>query len=135
MSAFTAAEIAYLTGQRLGRLATLGADGAPHVVPVVYAYNAALDTIDIGGFRMGRSKKYRDAARDGRVAFVVDDAGAPGQPRGVEIRGTAAAIASGGKAARPEADEEFLRVTPRRIIAWGLDTDPYHPNSRAVNEG
>ncbi len=30
MAAFTAAEVEYLTGQRLGRLATAGADGKPH---------------------------------------------------------------------------------------------------------
>src|SRR5579862_7199705 len=33
MSAFTDQEIEYLAGQRLGRIATVGADGQPHVVP------------------------------------------------------------------------------------------------------
>ena len=39
MSAFTPAEIAYLQSQRLGRLATIGLDGQPHVVPVAFRYN------------------------------------------------------------------------------------------------
>jgi hypothetical protein len=30
MSAFTDAEISYLEGQRIGRLATVGRDGQPH---------------------------------------------------------------------------------------------------------
>ncbi|MFL5881601.1 MAG: pyridoxamine 5'-phosphate oxidase family protein, partial [Actinomycetota bacterium] len=34
MSAFTPPEIAYLTSQGLARLATVGPDGRPHVVPV-----------------------------------------------------------------------------------------------------
>ena len=34
MSVFSAAEIEYLQSQRLGRLATSGPDGQPHVVPV-----------------------------------------------------------------------------------------------------
>src|SRR5260370_41991671 len=49
MSLFTAEEIAYLHGQRLGRLATANTHGELHVTPVGFAYNAELDTIDIGG--------------------------------------------------------------------------------------
>ena len=33
MSAHTTAEIEYLKSRRLGRLATIGRDGAPHVTP------------------------------------------------------------------------------------------------------
>ncbi|MGN6812748.1 MAG: PPOX class F420-dependent oxidoreductase, partial [Thermomicrobiales bacterium] len=72
MSVFTPAEIAYLQSQRLGRLATVNAAGEPHVVPVGFRYNAELDTIDIGGHSIGRSKKFHDVQRDGRAAFVVD---------------------------------------------------------------
>jgi nitroimidazol reductase NimA-like FMN-containing flavoprotein (pyridoxamine 5'-phosphate oxidase superfamily) len=39
MSSFTPDEIAYLQSQRLGRLATVGPDGQPHVVPVSFRYN------------------------------------------------------------------------------------------------
>ena len=61
MSSFTEKEIAYIRSQRLGRLATLSADGSPHQTVVAFYYNAELDTIDIGGRNMGQSKKYRDA--------------------------------------------------------------------------
>jgi pyridoxamine 5'-phosphate oxidase family protein len=57
MAAFTAAEVGYLMGQRVGRLATAGADGKPHVVPVGFRYNADLGTIDIGGHDFAQRKK------------------------------------------------------------------------------
>lgn len=129
MSVLTPAEIAYLEGQRLGRLATINAAGDPHVVPVRYRYNAALDAIDVGGRYFGRSKKYRDAQLDRRVAFVVDDA--PGHPRGIEIRGRAEPLDEGQRI-WPDADPEMLRIRPTHIASWGLDTSSYTPNSRAV---
>jgi len=74
MSVFTEAELQYLRGGRqLGRIATVGADGTPHVVPVGWIYNAARDTIDVGGRELERSKKFRDVARTGRAAIVIDD--------------------------------------------------------------
>jgi pyridoxamine 5'-phosphate oxidase family protein len=52
MSAFSEAELACLTNggqRRLARLATVGADGTPHVVPVGWSYNAEHDAIDVRG--------------------------------------------------------------------------------------
>lgn len=133
MSHFTANEIEYLNSQRLGRLATLNAAGEPHVVPVGFRYNPELDTIDIAGYGMGRSKKFRDAGRDGRVAFVVDDVvPQPRQVRGIEVRGRAEALPTGGNLDMPDRDPELIRIHPTRIVAWGIDTDPYHPYSRTV---
>jgi pyridoxamine 5'-phosphate oxidase family protein len=94
MSNFTPAEIAYLQSQLLGRLATIGADGDPHVVPVGFRYNSDLDMIDINGHSIAQSKKYRDVARTGRAAFVVDDLVSvdPWTPRMLSIRGRGAAF-------------------------------------------
>jgi pyridoxamine 5'-phosphate oxidase family protein len=64
MSAFTTAELEYLASQRLGRLATVGPHGAPHVMPVAFRHNPDTDTIDIGGLRLVHSKKWRDLARE-----------------------------------------------------------------------
>ena len=89
MAVFTLAEITYLQSQRLGRLATLGDDGSPHVVPVTFRYNSDEDAIDIGGHDFARRKKFRDVRRDGRVSFVVDDVLPPWQPRAIEVRGHA----------------------------------------------
>jgi len=132
MSVFTPAEIEYLTGQRTGRLATVSAAGELHVVPVGFRYNPELDAIDIAGWGMGRSKKHRDVTRTGRAAFVVDDAAGPGHPRGIEIRGRAEALATGGQEFRPNADPEMIRIFPTRIATWGIDGDPYRPTGRAA---
>jgi pyridoxamine 5'-phosphate oxidase family protein len=115
MSVFTEAELRYLTGgQQLGRLATVGADGTPHVVPVGWIYNAARETIDIGGHELERSKKFRDVARTGRAAIVIDDLESidPWRPRGVEVRGRAEAIAL---------PTPLIRIHPERIVSWGLE--------------
>src|SRR5947209_3775810 len=96
MSHFSEAEIAYLQSQRLGRLATVDDKGQPHVIPVGFRYNPDLDTIDIGGRWMAGSKKWRDIVRHPLVSFVVDDVAPPWQPRGVEIRGRAEQITTGG---------------------------------------
>ena len=90
MSVFTDAELRYLTGGRqLGRIATVGVDGTPHVVPVGWIYNAARDTIDIGGHELERTKKFRDVARSGRAAIVIDDLKStdPWRPRGSRSAG------------------------------------------------
>jgi PPOX class F420-dependent enzyme/OxyR family protein len=71
MSKFTPEEIAYLQSQRYGRLATIGPTGELHVVPVTFRYHPELESIDIGGENLTQTKKYRDALRHGRVAFVV----------------------------------------------------------------
>ena len=114
MSAFTDAELSYLTGGRqLGRLATVGADGTPHVVPVGWIYNAARDAIEIGGIEPERSKKFRDIARTGRAAIVIDDLEStdPWRPRGIEVRGWAEAIAL---------PTPLIRIHPERIVSRGL---------------
>src|SRR3954449_7824101 len=85
MSVLTEAELRYMTGGRqLGRLATVGADGTPHVVPVGWIYNAVRETIDIGGRELEQSKKFRDVVRTGRAAIVIDDLEStdPWRPRG-----------------------------------------------------
>src|SRR5919205_3254162 len=108
MSVFTDEEIEYLKSQLLGRLATGGPDGQPHVVPVGFRYNPELDTIDIGGHDFAKRKKYRDVQPNPQVAFVVDDVASvsPWRMRGIEIRGTAEVLATGGRQVVPEFDPE-----------------------------
>lgn len=132
MSHFTDQELAFLRSQRLGRLATVDAAGMPHVVPLTFRHNAELDTIDLFGMGMARSKKFRDVGRTGVAAFVVDDAQGQWRIRGVEVRGRAEVVAAGGKAIDARFDDEFIRLYPARIVGWGLDTDPYHPHGRSV---
>jgi pyridoxamine 5'-phosphate oxidase family protein len=132
MSVFTETEIEYLSGQRLGRLATVDAEGRPHVVPVAFRYNEELDAVDIGGHNFAGSKKFRDVGKTGRAAFVVDDVLPPWRARGVEVRGRAEVRSEGGKEIMENFAEEMIRIHPRRIVSWGVDSDAFSPNSRLV---
>jgi pyridoxamine 5'-phosphate oxidase family protein len=131
MSAFTDLEIEYMAGQRLGRIATVGADGQPHVVPTSFRYNAEQDAIDVGGMRMSQTKKTRDVQRTGRASIVIDDVLPPWQPRMIEVRGTAEVIASGGKAFGDNFEDTIVRIRPARIIAFGIDPGD-SANARSV---
>lgn len=113
--------IDYLAGQRLGRLATVAPDGAPQNNPVGFRYNPDLGTIDIAGWNMGRSRKFRNLARNNRVAFVVDDIASvqPWRVRCLEIRGTAEALTDTVTYIGPE-ESELIRIHPERVIAFGL---------------
>ena len=123
MSVFSDAEIAYLNSQMLCRLATVDPTGQPHVVPVGYRYNPELETIDIGGHDFAKRMKFRDVNHNQRVALVVDDIASinPWRVRGIEIRGEAEVLMTGGTALRPGFDPEMFRITPRRVLSWGLE--------------
>lgn len=115
MSVFSNEELRYLRGERrLARLATVGRDGTPHVVPVGWSYNHEQDTIDIGGDSLEQTKKYRDVARSGRAAVVIDEVLPPWRPRAVEVRGRAEAL---------EQPTPLIRIHPERIVSWGLHRD------------
>ena len=134
MSAFSQAEIAYLKSQRLGRLATVGPNSQPHVVPVSFRFNPEHDTIDIGGHGFAKRKKYRDILGNPRVAFVIDDIVTvqPWTVRGVEIRGEAEVLTTGGTELGPGFDPEMFRIRPKRIISWGIDGAQFQQNARSV---
>jgi pyridoxamine 5'-phosphate oxidase family protein len=121
VSVFSDVEIDYLGSQRLGRLATVGQDGMPHVVPVAFRYNPEADSIDIGGHDFAKRKKFRDVQRRGVAALVVDDVLPPWRPRAVEVRGQASTLDTGGKAIMDGFDDPIIRITPRRIVSWGLE--------------
>ena len=133
MTVLTDAEIQYLDEQRLGRLATVAPDGAPQNNPVGFFWNTALETLDIGGFRMGATRKSRNVQPTGRAAFVVDDlvSVSPWRVRGIEIRGRAEALSD----TEPPAEgysRQLIRIYPERIIAWGLEGDAQRPSARTV---
>jgi pyridoxamine 5'-phosphate oxidase family protein len=122
---FTEAEAAYLSAQRWGRLATAAPDGTLQVNPVGYSYNPARGTLDIQGFTMSRTRKFRNVAANGRVAFVVDDIPSldPFRVRCLEVRGHAEAIADPTGGSEGELDGATICIHPERIISFGLDDD------------
>jgi pyridoxamine 5'-phosphate oxidase family protein len=115
MGHFTDAEIEYLTTERLlGRIATVGIDGMPHIAPVGWSLSSDQDAIKVGGHSFEKTKKFRDVKRTGRAAIVIDDVLPPWRPRGIEIRGKAKAIAE---------PHPHIRIYPERIVSWGLEGD------------
>ena len=116
MAEFSATELRFLLGERhLGRLATIDDRGRPHVVPLGWRYNEELGTIDISGRNFAATKKFRNAKANPNVAFLVDDVLPPWQPRSVMVQGRAQTLDAG-----VAGEEATLRITPQRIVSWGL---------------
>jgi pyridoxamine 5'-phosphate oxidase family protein len=142
MSTFTDAEIEFLNSERLGRLATVGADGMPHVVPVAVFYDPEAEALVIGAnVQFGeeimiRSKKFRDAQRRPQVAVVID---AP-SPRILEVRGEAETHLDGGEDVGKRVGAPFrfcqawMRIRPRRIVTVGVNDGPYGASARDITQ-
>lgn len=118
---FTDTQLHYLRTQHLGRLATLAPDGGLQNNPVGFKIDDE-HRILIGGYEMGKSRKFKNAQKHAQVAFVVDDLKStnPWQPRMVEIRGTAEALTDIDPMLEG-LSREILRITPTRVIEYGLD--------------
>jgi pyridoxamine 5'-phosphate oxidase family protein len=144
MSVFTEEEIEYLRSQTLARIATVGPDGHPHVIPVTFWFNEELDTIDIGGIAFGKGKKWRDAKQNPKVTFLLDDtfgSGKDRQARALEVRGEAELHETGGNEINPRFPNfapQFFRIRPTRIVSWGLDEAAtgrgFQRNARTVSQ-
>ena len=130
---FTPSELEFLSGQRLGRLATVDSAAAPQNNPVGFRYNPELGTVDIGGLNMGATRKYRNVWGNPAVALVVDDLASVDRwiVRGVEIRGRAEAL-DGQTPAMRGMSGEIIRIHPRRIISWGVNPDEQGMKARTV---
>jgi pyridoxamine 5'-phosphate oxidase family protein len=113
---FTEIEARFLTtaGPTLGRVATVGRDGTPHVVPTGWSYNEGLGTVDVTGRDVETTKKFRDVTHSGRAAIVIDGI-APGdsfKPWAIEVAGRAEAVSGPGA---------LIRIYPERVRSWGLE--------------
>lgn len=119
----TEAQRKYLRTQHLGRLATVRPDGTPQNNPVGFRIDDQ-GRILIGGADLGRSRKFKNVGTNPAVAFVVDDLASthPWRPRMVEIRGRAEQLED-IEPFGPGYSREQLRITPERIIAFGIDPD------------
>ena len=113
---FKAHEIAYLKSADLGRLATIQQNGTLQNSPVTFIYNEQLGTLDVHGYNLAKSQKFRNIATNNTVAFVVDDVFShdPWRVRCLEIRGTA-------EQSENAKGEPLIRITPKRIISFGID--------------
>ena len=118
---FHDAERAYLRSQRLGRLATVDRRGQPQANPVGF-FPQDDDTVLIGGYTLGTTKKWRNLRTNPKLALVVDDlvSVSPWTVRGVEIRGEAELLV-GPHDLGSHFSQELIRIHPHWIHSWGLD--------------
>ncbi len=133
---FTDAEIAYLRSQPLGRLATLGADGQPDVVPVAVEYDGTFLWVGGPGPVVGTRKFRNVAAGHHRVAVVFDDLVSldPFVARGIRVYGHAEQPFERVGLVGPGT---YLRITPTVSWSWNLDGEPvgdaWYPTRRTVH--
>lgn len=113
---FSETDLRFLTAddRPLGRVATVGPDGTPHVVPSGWTFNETLGTLDVTGRDVHTTKKFRDVARTGKAAIVVDGiaAGEGWSPWAIELRGRAEAISG---------PPSLIRIHPEHVRSWGLE--------------
>src|ERR1700758_3480116 len=87
--AMTAAEAdEFLATERTCRVATVGADGRPHVAPLWFVW----DGQSLWLSSLVRSQRWTDLMRDPRVAVTVDAGVEYSELRGVELSGVAAPV-------------------------------------------
>jgi PPOX class probable F420-dependent enzyme len=119
---------AFLGEERTCRVASLGADGSPHVTPLWFVWDGEALWLN----SLTKSQRWTDLERDPRVAVMVDAGHDYGELRGVEIRGTVAAVdkddatgpgqAFADKYANGVVGDDgrhgWLRLTPEKITSW-----------------
>jgi pyridoxamine 5'-phosphate oxidase family protein len=113
MSAFTPAEIEYLSGQQLARLASASSDGQPDVAVVGFGLDG--DDIVSGGLDLTKTIRYRNLTTNPRATIVIDDLAStdPWAPRGIKVRGRAQLEDHDGSLR--------IRIRPATIWSWGIN--------------
>lgn len=136
---FTEVEMAYLSKQLIGRLATVTPAGHVHVVPTSFHVDDKTGAIEIGACDLadrGQKRGYRrNINANPQVAYVVDDLASvkPWMPRGVSIWGHAELQPSGGERLGCECGPSWVRITPTWISSWGIENGSHEPpRSRKV---
>lgn len=113
----------FLSRERTCRLATVRADGTPHVSPLWFVWHEQSLWIS----SIVKSQRWADVVREPRVSAVVDAGVRFNELCGVEISGIAEVI---GDVPRSEAYLEEL-VEPERLISRKYhDRDTYVPDGR-----
>ncbi|AZM52013.1 pyridoxamine 5-phosphate oxidase [Streptomyces sp. WAC 01529] len=111
---------AFLAAERTCRVATVSADGAPHVSTLWFAW----DGTSLWLYSITRSKRWADLRRDRRVAVVVDTGEEYGELRGVELSGTVEFVGESPRTGEPCPELDV----PERLFArklFGLDEMPH----------
>lgn len=127
---------AFLGEERTCRVATVGADGAPHNSPLWFVWDGA----SLWLTSLVKSQRWTDLMRDGRVSIVVDGGRDYGELRGAELLGTVEPVGDvprtatpdpsvvtaerlfgekySGGSYRPDGRHAWLRLTPDKVVTW-----------------
>ncbi|MFF9110305.1 MULTISPECIES: pyridoxamine 5'-phosphate oxidase family protein [unclassified Streptomyces] len=128
---------AFLAEQRTCRVATVSADGAPHVSALWFLW----DGTALWLYSVVRSRRWAHLRRDPRVAIAVDTGEDYGELRGVELSGAVEVVGevprTGELCAELDAVETrfarkyfgldmlphdgrhaWLRLTPDKVVSW-----------------
>ncbi|MCZ9349449.1 pyridoxamine 5'-phosphate oxidase family protein [Streptomyces mutabilis] len=128
---------AFLTTQRTCRVATVSADGTPHVSTLWFAWDGSSMWL----YSVVRSRRWADLRRDPRVAVVVDTGEEYDELRGAELSGRVTfmgeAPRTGELCAELDVPETlfarknfrleemphdgrhaWLRLTPEKVVSW-----------------
>ena len=123
----------------MARLATAEAEGAPHVVPICYAFDGSIiySALDLKPKRVEgrRLKRVRNITANPHVALVVDDYSEEWSDLAyVLIQGRAELVKDSQEQRRAESmlREKYpqyvelleegctiIKITPERVISWG----------------
>src|ERR1700741_4427769 len=117
---FTEEELAYLRSQPLARLATLGPDGQPDVVPVAFELDEGRIWVGGGGPAVRGTRKFRNVgAGNTKVALVVDDLVTfqPFVARSIRIYGVAEPPVERVGMVGPGT---YVRITPTVSWSWNM---------------
>ncbi|MFU0437139.1 pyridoxamine 5'-phosphate oxidase family protein [Streptomyces sp. KAI-26] len=128
---------AYLREQRTCRVATLAADGPPHIGALWFVW----DGTSLWLYSITRSLRWSQLRKDPRIAVVVDDGEEYDELRGVELSGTAEFVGEAPRTGEPcpeldvperlfpakyfgmtemphDGRHAWLRLTPATVTSW-----------------
>jgi PPOX class probable F420-dependent enzyme len=142
--AMTDAEVdGFLAEERTCRVATVGADGSPHVAPLWFVWEGGHLWLN----SLVRSQRWTDLMRDPRVAVVIDAGTGYQELRGVEIIGRVEAVGDVPRTTEadprlteaeqlfarkytdsdvyaPDGRHAWLRITPDKLVSWDFRKNP-----------
>jgi nitroimidazol reductase NimA-like FMN-containing flavoprotein (pyridoxamine 5'-phosphate oxidase superfamily) len=128
---FSNVEKRFIQRNEVGKLATVGPDGIPHVVPVCYIYKAEAFWVATDY----ATRKYRNLLKHNGIALLIDVGSY--SSRGLLIQGRARIIEKGAEFLKiysvffkkfdwvradpwKENEAPFIRIDPMRKVSWGL---------------
>lgn len=121
---FTDEELAYLRSHPLARVATVGEDGQPDVVPLAFEFDGTYFWIGGVGEAVRRTRKFRNiVAGNRKVALVVDDMSSidPFVARSIRVYGVADDPIERVGMVGPGI---YVRITPTISWSWNLAGEP-----------